>query len=89
MSALKNLETRSKKKQRTKEASYRPDPPIIKENRDGVWKTKAGWKLGGPSGLGKMAGVDTYGTSRDQYIAEIWEKCQPKYFQAMMNKYCG
>ena len=88
MSALKTLETRSKKKQRTKESSYRPDPPIIKENRDGIWKKKAGWKLGGPSGLGKMAGVDTYGTSRDQYIAEIWEKCQPKYFQAMMDEYC-
>lgn len=88
MSSL-NLDTRSKKKQRTKQDSYQPDPPIIKENRNGRWIQKAGWKLGGPSGLGKMAGKDSYGTTRDQYIAEIWEKCQPDYFQAMMNKYCG
>ena len=47
MSSL-NLDTRSKKKQRTKQDSYQPDPPIIKENRNGRWIQKAGWKLGGP-----------------------------------------
>jgi hypothetical protein len=90
MSSLPTLETRRKKKAKTERGNSRPKPPIIKEKNEttGKWVEYAGWRLGGPSSLGRMAKGD-YGVSRDQYLAQIWEKCQPEYFQIKMNEFAN
>ena len=66
-----------------------PLPPVSKlPNNNGVWVKENIWKIS-PSMVGGLMGEmeHTYGITRDNCLAYIWERNQPEYFYECLQKH--
>ena len=66
-----------------------PTPPLSKlPQANGSWKAENIWKIS-PSMVGGLMGEmeKTYGITRDNCLAYIWERNQPEYFYECLHKH--
>ena len=68
--------------------SYPTPPESNLPQEDGTWKKEHIWKIS-PSMVGGLMGEmdETYGITRDNCLAYIWERNQPEYFNECLHEH--